>query len=168
MLHDYGISLNEPSGWHTRFYRIVSPVTSPVTVQAATVPFVDSDLSTFQVETCAQLGPKDALLIALVYEPVSPAQVWAPSVVTSFAGFSFRPGDFGQIMGLPANQVQARRTFTVANRVCELIACFGSDNPDIGTVNTIIASLRTLRVREAASKEANGQAAEVVFPMNLP
>src|SRR4051812_13346574 len=119
-MHDYGVAFDLPVGWNTRFYKIVEPVVSPVMIQAATIPFVEDDLSAYQADTCTKLGPKDAIVIAQVYDPSPPDQVWPPLVVSTLQDFTFATPDFAQIQGLPRNQIQARKSIVIANRMCEI------------------------------------------------
>ena len=163
-MHDYGISLKEPRGWNTRFYRIIEPLRGGAMLQAATVPLVESDLSTYQPDTCATMTANDALLIAMIFDPDPEIANFPKPVRASVDDFKFVAGDFTHLQGLPDHQIQSRVVFKHAGRICELVGCFGSSNPDAALVAKIISSLRTLRVGSSAAKEPNGDAVEIRLP----
>jgi hypothetical protein len=163
-MHDYGIQFTEPSAWHGRFYRVVDPIFGPATLQASTVPFVDADYSSFQMATCPTMSGDDALLIVMVYDPEAFTAKKSVPNFGSLKDFSFGPGDFTQLQGLPSQQIQARTVLKHGGRICELVACFGSSNPSNRLLGAATSAFRTLHVSGSAGKESNGGAVEVRLP----
>jgi hypothetical protein len=161
VLHDYGITLQEPQGWNTRFYRVIAPLRGPAVLQACTASFAASDYSTYQPATCAGLSPSDALLIAMIFDPAYTPTNWSKPTLSSVAGFAFGLSDFGLFQGLPQNQIQARSVFIFGGRMCEIVGCFGSNNPDGRLLGSIMQSIHTLQIGPSAAKESDGQAVEV-------
>jgi hypothetical protein len=162
VLRDYGISLAEPSGWYTRFYRVVEPLLGAAILQAATVPLVESDYATYQPDTCATLGANDALLIAMIFDPDPGASSLPRPRLGALGNFAFAPAHFTHLQSLSMDQIQARTVFILGDRICELVACFGSSNPDAGLLGRIVSSLRSLDVPATAqAKDPHGDAVEV-------
>jgi|SRR5579862_70252 len=158
MIHDYGVAIEEPAGWHTRIVKIVAPIESPVMLHIATVPVATSDYSFYQYELCNSLGPNDAAIIAIIH---APDEVRSSTVVRDFSKFAFAVADYVTIQGLPRGQVQARRVLTVHNRECELVGCFGTTNPSATLLHAMTTSLRTLEVSPSSAKKSDGHGQEV-------